>query len=533
MKRTAIILLFTTLFSLMFFTIGASAYSTDGYSNGDVNVDGRVNIKDATEIQKYSVQLVTLSEDQIKLADYNLDGEVNILDVTEIQQVLAQLKDAPVEPSTDPTSESSETEEPTTEEPATSESSTDQSASTQTPSETSSEESSSTDVTTESTTTEPTTATQPTTTVSENIDIYFTNSKGWSTVCFYLYNSETGDVKTAWPGDVITEKTTNSYGEEIYTATVDVSKYNRIIFNNGDNGQQTVNTPLTKASSGFFIQSGSGTTMMPGTYAMTGADAGTLVTTTLEYSTGYDKKIWIWTPAGYSATSSQQYKTIYMMDGQNLFDEDHSDSYGGWEVTDAVESLMANGGEGYIIVGIDNGNSKRDSELTPDIGEVLSQYQSEFSSRTGEAFSDFVVNKVMPYVQANYNSSTSACDNTIAGSSSGGLEAFYIGMENYDKFGNIGALSPAFALFSDSTWESYLSKFDLTSADMPRTYIYNGNGDSTEQELYAGTVSLYNRLVSSGYSTSKITLVLEENACHNEGYWRIVFPEMLCWCYQI
>ena len=273
--------------------------------------------------------------------------------------------------------------------------------------------------------------------------------------------------------------------------------------------------------------------MVPGLYAYTGADAGKLVTTNLEYSSGYNKKIWVWTPADYSPTDAKKYKTIYIMDGQNLFDADHSDSYGGWQVTDAVESLMANGGRGMIIVGIDNGNSKRDSELTPDIGDVKPIYQKEFGVRTGEEFSNFVVNKVMPYVQANYNSSTLPEDNAIVGSSSGGLESFYIGMENMDKFGHIGALSPAFALFDENVWNTYLGKYDFTSSKMPRLYIYNGNADSVEKELYADTIGMYDRLSNDGYNSDKITLVLEEKGYHNEGYWRLIFPHMLCRCYQL
>ena len=185
-----------------------------------------------------------------------------------------------------------------------------------------------------------------------------------------------------------------------------------------------------------------------------------------------------------------------------------------------------------IIVGIDNGNAKRDSELTPDIGQVKPIYQKDFGVRTGEAFSDFVVNKVMPYVQSNYNSSTLAEDNAIVGSSSGGLESFYIGMENMDKFGHIGALSPAFALFDEGVWNTYLSKYDFASDKLPRLYIYNGNADSVEKELYADTVGMYENLTAKGYNSNKITLVLEENGYHNEGYWRLIFPEMLCWCYQ-
>ena len=56
---------------------------------GDVNQDGKVDITDATEIQKYLVQLVSFNDEQFKLADTNGDGKVNIIDVTQIQKYLA------------------------------------------------------------------------------------------------------------------------------------------------------------------------------------------------------------------------------------------------------------------------------------------------------------------------------------------------------------------------------------------------------------------------------------------------------------
>lgn len=56
------------------------------YELGDVNLDGVVNVNDATEIQKYSVELVSFSELQFSLADFNNDGVVNVNDATEIQR---------------------------------------------------------------------------------------------------------------------------------------------------------------------------------------------------------------------------------------------------------------------------------------------------------------------------------------------------------------------------------------------------------------------------------------------------------------
>jgi enterochelin esterase-like enzyme len=217
-----------------------------------------------------------------------------------------------------------------------------------------------------------------------------------------------------------------------------------------------------------------------------------------------------------------------MMDGQNLFDEDHTDGYGGWEVTDAVESMMSNGGRGVIIVGIDNSSGNRDSELTPDLGDVKPEHKKDFSNRTGEQFSDFVVNTVMPYVQKNYNSSKAARDNIIAGSSSGGLEAFYIGMEHSDKFGHIGSLSPAYLLFDENVWNNYLKKFDFTSASTPKLYIYNG-GNNLEKDLLPDILTMYDRLKDGGWDSSKLKLILEEGGDHNESWWRIIFPECLTW----
>lgn len=55
---------------------------------GDVNNDGRVNISDVTEIQRYLVGFKTLDSASLTAADVNFDGTVNIADATEIQRYL-------------------------------------------------------------------------------------------------------------------------------------------------------------------------------------------------------------------------------------------------------------------------------------------------------------------------------------------------------------------------------------------------------------------------------------------------------------
>lgn len=58
---------------------------------GDVNLDGRVNIKDATTLQKHLAKLLTLNDRNLIVSDTNCDGRVTIKDATTIQKKIANL----------------------------------------------------------------------------------------------------------------------------------------------------------------------------------------------------------------------------------------------------------------------------------------------------------------------------------------------------------------------------------------------------------------------------------------------------------
>lgn len=90
---------------------------------------------------------------------------------------------------------------------------------------------------------EPTEPTEPTTPAS-NIVVYFANpvNNGWTTVCNYIWKSNTSELKTAWPGDEFTDSNVcqsdysyNNVTYKVYKVTVPAA-YDSIIFNNGNNG---------------------------------------------------------------------------------------------------------------------------------------------------------------------------------------------------------------------------------------------------------------------------------------------------------
>ena len=61
---------------------------------GDVNLDGKVTIQDATLVQEAIAKLATLDEVQTEVADANEDDTVNVKDATAIQKWIAKFDDA-------------------------------------------------------------------------------------------------------------------------------------------------------------------------------------------------------------------------------------------------------------------------------------------------------------------------------------------------------------------------------------------------------------------------------------------------------
>lgn len=494
MKRYILLLsLIIIVLSALFFSFTASAVTL-----GDVDEDSKVSVLDATMIQKHLASIISLTPAQKEAAMVDNGKSLSVIDATLIQKKLASLIDRfPVQDL------SSETQPPV------------QTEATQ-PVETK-------PIETQPAETQPADLNEEVTKVNDKIDIYFSNNRNWSVVNAYLYSSVTGRTAAVWPGSAMRYVTTNSFEEKIYKMTVDTSLYDRVIFNNGS--EQTTDTPVTKASSGYFIMSQQGRKFIAGVYPYGESGEGSLKTVSLEYSKGYNKNIYIWTPEGYNAEdNTKKYSVLYMCDGQNLFDATlpHS-ATNEWECDESVLSLMKNGGDGVIVVGIDNANSKRDNELTPNLGTLSSFAGSSFKNGNGKAYCDFVVDKVIPYVEKNYHTNSIR---GIAGSSSGGIEAFYIGMEHMDKFRYIGALSPAFILYDEPVWKSYLSGKNF-SADAPRVYLYNGNNDSLEKQLYKNAKAMSSWMISCGYDSEKILWAEDQDATHNELFWALYFPEML------
>ena len=359
--------------------------------------------------------------------------------------------------------------------------------------------------------------------------VYYSNSNRWPDVFAYLWNYSTDEYKTEWPGEKLTSTATTDYGETQFSIEVDYSIYDRVIFNDGGSGQ-TKDLVISSATSGYY-----GT---DGVFTVGADDYGTVEYFTLKdkenlnYISNKSKKISVYTPSGY--TTEKKYGVLYMFDSQNLYKSANGakksqDSHGSWAVDVAVSNLVKNGGDGVIIVAIDNTDGHRDSELTmsQSFGALtnLADSQAFYNGKLDE-LGNFMKDTLMPWVKSHYSVDASREKTGIAGSSSGGLAAYYLGLRDNGLYGYIGVFSPANGLFGESDWNKFYGNKNF-SAGRPEVYVYCGKNDRNLEDMLLPAAQQIKNLTAYGFAATDIVENYVNNASHSENFWRIAFAEFL------
>jgi hypothetical protein len=145
--------------------------------------------------------------------------------------------------------------------------------------------------------------------------------------------------------------------------------------------------------------------------------------------TGTDplRKMLVYLPAGYDESSSQRYPVIYFLpnpfEDSYRFDFDHKDAQGLFDraIADGVIKK-------FILVAVD---------MNTRLG--TSWYVN--SSATGN-WEDFMIQEVVPYIDANFKTIPNRDSRGIAGIFIGGYGAIRFGMRHPDVFGSVYAMHP-------------------------------------------------------------------------------------------
>jgi predicted alpha/beta superfamily hydrolase len=232
------------------------------------------------------------------------------------------------------------------------------------------------------------------------------------------------------------------------------------------------------------------------------------------------RRIWIYLPNSYN-TTKKHYPVMYLHDGQNLFDEATTAFGNEWGVDECLDSLIGKGKQGCIVIGIDNGGDTRMSEYNPYEFVWKNDTETKTFLPEGDAYLDFLVQTLKPFIDKKYRTIPSKENTIIAGSSMGGLISYYAALKYPAVFGKAGIFSPAFwtapaiAAFTDSAAKSINAKF----------FFYMGEKEGDKH------VKLMNEIAEKlgGNSHTMIYSVIDEEGEHNEKAWRKWFAEFYVW----
>jgi enterochelin esterase-like enzyme len=233
----------------------------------------------------------------------------------------------------------------------------------------------------------------------------------------------------------------------------------------------------------------------------------------------------VWLPPGYheAANADHRYPVLYLNDGQNLFDACTSMfNRLEWRVDEAATSLINEHQiPPIIIVGIDNaGKRQRANEYLPFPDETL---KPVMNSVHGKQYPQFLLGEVVPFINAHYRTDRRAKNTGLGGSSYGAGIALYTIMQRPGHFGRLLLESPSLYAHDD-----YL----IHQAEKFRRWpdkVYLGVGDVREPKT--NVERLRTILAGDGLGNSRLLIVVQHGAAHDEAAWASRFPRALRFLY--
>ncbi|GGW88151.1 alpha/beta hydrolase [Alteromonas halophila] len=243
------------------------------------------------------------------------------------------------------------------------------------------------------------------------------------------------------------------------------------------------------------------------------ADNVTLLPQSVTFA-GKPRQLWVYLPPGY-ATSSASYDVVYMHDGQNVFDA--QTSYAGeWGVDETLNRLADEGYAVPLVVAIEHGGEARMQELSP-------WTNPEFGEAQGEAYLNFIINKVKPLIDGTYRTNPGAMSTTMMGSSMGGLMSHYALVARPDVFSKAAVFSPSF-------WFSEQAYHQSENAPLPETHrLLMTVGEKEGDKMVNGTQAMADLHLAQQHPQDRLSVRVVPGQSHNEAFWRAQVADALIW----
>ncbi len=245
---------------------------------------------------------------------------------------------------------------------------------------------------------------------------------------------------------------------------------------------------------------------------------------------GRTRRIWAMLPPGFRDSTAPNRPVVYMLDGQNLFDNPEA-IFGSWNVDKALSQLFLSAPTHAdtprllneaallpVIIGIENGRQHRMDEYAPWRNE------EEGGGGEGAHLLDFICHTLRPFVEKQLGIRPKRVHTGIIGSSMGGLFALYAALERPEVFGMVGVFSPAL-WFSPAIFD--LAKKKRKSSLPQKILLMAGQKESAT--MVSDLLDLYENLLEAGHKDECLHYDLHSDGLHAEWFWAREFEHALNW----
>lgn len=265
------------------------------------------------------------------------------------------------------------------------------------------------------------------------------------------------------------------------------------------------------------------------------------------------REIFVYLPPDYFS-SDKSYPVIYLHDGSMLFSTNgNHDS----RFNIPLDELFVNGeSAGIIAVGISSSQNRWD-EYSPWVNENMDIWAhwaaEQVEGGEGDAYLDFTINTLKPYIDENYRTLDDRENTAIGGFSMGGLISIYAGLKHPDVFSKVMAMSPAvWFAEEDRAWKSQNQLIRLIRDEkVPHDvkfyldigtnewviyevplYDENGNQYTYPFIWVDGTDMVFNELEARNIPDENLLLVVDEGGVHEPADWNARFYDAVVWLFD-
>jgi enterochelin esterase family protein len=220
---------------------------------------------------------------------------------------------------------------------------------------------------------------------------------------------------------------------------------------------------------------------------------------------GRERKVWVYTPAEYSA-KAKPYGLVLFLDGESYLEELPGPA--------TLDAFIAEG------------------KIPPVVAVMLDTSQDRLGDLANRVkFADFAAKELMPWIRAKWHVERDPARVAVAGYSAGGLGAAYLGFRHPELFGNVLSQSGAFWRGNEGTSQpaEWLTEQFRKSPRLPvRFYIEIGAGET--HAAANGVIFIEaNRRLRDVLQAKHYTVRYVEvaGAKHEPGHWRAALPDGL------